>query len=281
MPPKTLILLRATTLDRTNLEFANSLAAMSGAPVAFLLDGRHEIALPTQRPIISLTKAACEDLGLYCPADFAWRCGDYGLYLARRQFPDVRQFWIVEHDVRIFGRDPGNFFDTFRYLADLDFVGAYLTTAPKDWFWTAHASGIGITSYRCFFPVVRISARAVDALLAKRREHSRVASRRKMWPNDEGFVATTLSNRGFVCRDLNDFDRPFYDEQSFSFYEPIDGASVQSGEGDTRLMHPVLFGESYAAKLLRVREEISRPRPNFYRRQINKVTRGLIRMTPW
>jgi hypothetical protein len=82
---------------------AEELAAASGQEVAFILDGRHPVKTFTPRPKIMLTADACSVLGLYCPSDFGWRCGDYGVYLARQRLPDVEHFWLVEDDIRIAG----------------------------------------------------------------------------------------------------------------------------------------------------------------------------------
>jgi len=276
---KTLILVRATRLTPRNLTLADTLAAASGHPVAFVLDGRFPVGVASERQALMVTKPDCEALGLYCPDDFTWRCGDYGLYLARKTMPDFERFWLVEHDVLITA--PQAFFPAFDSDPEPDLVATYYRPADKSWFWTRHVEGRNVRPYRCMFPVVSISARAVDALLAKRVEHASQARRRNLWPNDEGFVATALTAAGFRCRDFNDLGRAYYDEASFTFDSPIDGDRFAPPANRPWLYHPVLAGDAYRDKMARLRDEPDLRRPSLLRRQTDRVSRRLAALASW
>jgi hypothetical protein len=231
-------------LTEPTIALADELAAASGKDVAFVLDGRHPVKISTARPIILLTAEACEALGLYCPSDFAWRCGDYGVYLARKRFADVEHFWLIEHDIRIAGGRPARFFETFESEPQIDFLACNYRRAGSDWDWYFNASGRDVQTFRCNFGIVRLSARAIDRLLAKRVEHAKSSQRRSLCPNDEGFVATTLSNGNFRCADFNDFGF-FYDDETMSLHTPMRGETFAPVTLSPMIYHPVLWGADY------------------------------------
>jgi hypothetical protein len=247
---ETRILVRTTRVDARLLELAERLRAASRHPVSLLADARFADAAPGF-DTIPVSRPALEALGLYCPRNFAWRCGDYGFYLARSRYPAAGRFWMIEYDVRFSVEGLEAFFAALEALP-ADFLVARLARADPDWYWSAAASARDAEPYRCLFPVTRLSARAVDLLLAKRRAHGRDALRRWFWPNDEVFVATTLMAAGLDCRDLNDGPAPVYDEESFGFFQPIEGGRFERGLAHRpgfRIFHPVLYGEDHAAKL--------------------------------
>jgi hypothetical protein len=224
---------------------ADELAAASGQEIAFVLDGRNPVKISTSRPIIKLTADACSALGLYCPPDFAWRCGDYGIYLARQQFPAATHIWLLENDIRIAGGQPAAFFETFERRPQVDFLACNYRRAKPDWDWYFNASGRDVLTFGCTFGIVRLSARAIDQLLAKRVQQAKISHRRKLCPNDEGFVATTLSNGDFTCADFNDFGQVFYDDKTLSLRSPVRGETFAPTTSSPMIYHPILWGADY------------------------------------
>jgi hypothetical protein len=224
---------------------ADELAAASGQAVAFVLDGRNPVKISSSRPTIMLTADVCSALGLCCPSDFAWRCGDYGIYLARQRFPEVEHFWLIEHDIRIAGGRPATFFETFENQRQIDFLACNYRRASLDWDWYFNSSGRDVLTFRCNFGIVRLSARAIDLLLMKRVHQAKITQRRKLCPNDEGFVATTLSNGDFRCADFNDFGQIFYDDETLSLDAPMRGETFAPATSSPMIYHPVLWGADY------------------------------------
>lgn len=274
-----MILVRATRLTRPTVEFAEQLALGGGDEVAFLLDGRFPVEVEVDRPIVLLTQGACSELGLFCPEDFQWRCGDYGLYLARKQFPEVRQFWLFEFDIRLAGgAGSKEFFDFFEDESQADFLACRHGPAPKNWSWYHHANGRNVVPYYCLFGIVRISARAVDALLEHRLGQGRRSNRRATWPNDEGFVATTLQQKRFLCRDINGFGRDFYSEATLALFTKIRGEEFSSIEPTVKIYHPVLFGEDFSKgnTTSQIHETFS-----LGQRAVRKARRFINRCTKW
>jgi hypothetical protein len=273
-----MILVRTTSLDAETVAFGRALGRASGLATGFLVDERKGEVDSPMGPVekVSLTAQACRQLGLYCPKDFAWRCGDYGLYVARRQHPEVAHFWMIESDVRFLGGDVAEFFGAFDRV-EADLLAGQIQDAMPDWYWTHHASARDCAPFRCFFPVTRFSARALDVLLAKRVAHSHSLTRRLLWPNDEAFVATTLFFAGLICRDFNDFGRTFYTRKSFSFENVIDGDALAAEAPELRMYHPVLFGEAYARKVARLTapKNLDTPTKRRTRRVLSEINRRL------
>lgn len=282
-----MILLRTEYVDDRLEAFAARLEALSGLPVAYLVDERQGPVACGARAKVSVTRKACRALGLYCPDDFAWRCGDYGFYLGRARYPAARYLWMIENDVRITGRKPEQLFAKF---ADepADLIASYLDAPDRDWPWSATVESSDASPRKCFFPVVRLSARAIDVLLAKRREHGRQWSRRKLWPNDEAFVATAAEAAGLSTIDLNHGDPPVYREDEFSFDTIRDGDLPLPGDAEAALFHPVLFGAALQRKRARLAARRQpRAKLDLLGRKLNRsagpeaIARRINRNSPW
>jgi hypothetical protein len=243
------LLIRTKQISRSVMELADELEAISGHPATLIVDATDSHVKSGSRAAIGLSAATCSALGLHCPSDFAWRCGDYGYYLARRQYPDAELFWMIEADVRFYGRDPGYFFRFFASKPAVDFLAGRLIPAEPTWYWRNTARARDVSPYRCLFPVTRLSRRAIDAAFARRIEHGKRLGRRMLWPNDEALVATTLVNGGFVSRDFNDFGSEFYSDETFYYGMPLNGDCLELAPPTVQMAHPVLFGSEYRAKL--------------------------------
>ena len=247
--------------------------------MSFLLDERKGSTADGRTSVVGLTDEKCRALGLFLPSDYAWRCGDYGYYLARRQFPEARLLWLIEYDVRFSGDRLADFFQFFDGRPEIDLVATDLAPAGTDWFWTRTCFGRGIRPYRCLFPITRLSAPAIDAVLARRRAQSRRYARRALWPNDEAMVATTLGNGDFVCRDFNAFGASYYDATRFTFVEPIDGDALPVTRGPVQMLHPVLFGDAFLVKKNRLRAvESAETRVD---RTIRRTMERINRLSKW
>ena len=252
-----MILLRLARFSEETIAFAQRLRRESGMRVACIVDERNGPVDVGDFDKVSLTRAACRAIGLHCPRDVGWRCGDYGFYLARLRYPDVRFFWLMEYDVRLRCLDLGEFFSRYApdrgpASVDHDLIAGYYRQAAGDWYWTHTMIARDRPVWRCLFPVVRLSARAIDTLHAERRAYARRPVRLANWPNDESFVATVLTRNGSRCADLNDFGATVYDRSTYSFDEPIDGSALDDRATPVRLYHPVLFGADLARKIKRM-----------------------------
>ena len=146
-----------------------------------------------------------DDLG-----EIMWHCSDYSFYVIRKYLPEYDYYWQIEADVFCNGDSYRPFID--RYSNDNDLIINQYREIVKevDWFWKVRAEWIykDTTKFAGFFPVVRLSGKAIDFLYPKRLEHAAVFSNSMnnpdyMWLHCEIFVATELSNNGFKCQNMN------------------------------------------------------------------------------
>jgi hypothetical protein len=279
-----MILFRTQDFGNINRRFVEQMASCNGGRIACVVDETRTTIDTTPWPKISLTAASCRSLGLVAPFDVGWRCGDYGFHLARAQFPSEPSFWMIEHDVRFSGGGPAAFFDRFRNDQVTDLWAPQLRRTDRNWFWEHTVVARGLTAYRCLFPVIRLSARAIDYVRSKRQQLARHVLRRLAWPNDESFVATALMNHpDMICRDLNDAGATLYTDKTFSFEGPFDGDTLDMTGRDSNealmIYHPVLFGKHYQAKLERLRAPQSDRL--LYRRVLRRLVRAINMRTAW
>jgi hypothetical protein len=270
-----MILLRATSLSSQLLDFAHHLRAASQLDVAFVFDARFAQNVE-DFGVIALSPEKLQQMGLYCPKNFAWRCGDYGYYLAQTEFPGHAHYWMIEHDVRFNHDGAVSFFDKFRAV-ECDFLSSYLRPADGDWYWRTFGAASDVAPYRALFPVTRLSQGAIAALLTKRREHAQQWQRRLLWANDELFAATTLMANGLSCRDLNSYGAPVYDEAEYSFETVFEGSQFENDlaqRSGIHMFHSVLYGDDYHAKIAKLahyeqRSERLKTMINLVKKQIN------------
>jgi hypothetical protein len=234
-----MILLRTARIDSQVLSFGDELRSASGLNLALVVDERFQTADQCRFPKISLNPISLASLKLHLPADVGWRCGDYGFYLAASRYSDINQFWMFEFDVRIRG-DARDFFQMCAAHSDVDLLAPKLKRAEKTWWWWSYIVSADAAPFSCFFPVIRLSRRAIDLLYAKRKAHSRKLNRVALWPNDEGFVATTIANSQFTWADLNDLGEELYRDATFSHDIPEE--DYVPCDGPPQLIHPIRSG---------------------------------------
>ena len=257
--PRTCLLLRTHRFDAREKAFLDRLGRESGFPVAVAVD---ETGGPIEcgaLPKVSVTPWAARRLGLYCPRDFAWRCGDYALYLARHAMPDIELFWQIEPDVRAAYRDYGDLFRIFTPFPEIDLIGFDIELSKVDHWW--HPTMLQRTSrvYRSLFGLTRFSARALDVCEYERRRDFWNPWARLMWPNDETFTATTLFAAGMNVRDANAFGQVLYTRETFSFSRVTRGETFEATAQEGLVYHPVLWGDNYDRKVAAISRPPSQP----------------------
>ncbi len=208
MPSRNLVVFRTHFLDQRLLDFIGSITAAPDYEVVVAVDETGGTIDTHGLPKLSMTAAAFDALGLYTAiGDLLWRCGDYPLYLARRAYPDAAHYWLIEYDVAINRPDPAGFFREFDAVHAHDFLSTHFRERESWWEWGDQMQGEYTVVWRSYFPLVRLSGRAIDFLLEQRV----LASTRIMaiappfrpgWPNDEAFVACKLHYNGFECADF-------------------------------------------------------------------------------
>jgi FkbM family methyltransferase len=192
---------------------------------------------------IPLREGKLAEMGLPIPEKWEWVCGDYALYRARADLPDASHFWLIEYDLVFNYEQPSGFFSRFAQ-DESDLLAFAYQRAGQHWPWRKLMLPVTDDVMRCFFSPVRVSARALDHLLEKRRG-LRGLVEPDAWPNDEGFVATTLTADGFSCRDIMD---GVATATSFSWERPHSIQELKDKGPDGLVYHPVVAGQAYLKK---------------------------------
>jgi hypothetical protein len=214
----------------------------------------HVAPVPVDLRKVAVSTAWARGRGLHVTEDAMWRCGDYGLYAVREAVPDASCIWLLDHDTRINSDHLGDFFGPEAW-PEADLLAAFYRRAEPDWAWYEAIRTFYRIPYRCMFPIVRLSAVAVDGLY---RERIRIgvefarSGGSSDWPNDESFVATYLTGGGAVCRDLNHGAGAAYGDDTYSWIErPISAAQLDATSRDGKIYHPVSCGQDYLAAMRR------------------------------
>ncbi len=221
---------------------------------------------------ISVTREACAQLGLHCPDDFTWRNGDYVFYLARKQYPAEKYFWLLEPDVEHSFVSDSALFEHFDQQTDVDLLTPYFRASTVGWWWTQTARTRPTGVRRALFCIVRLSARAIDLCLRERQYGRLSLHDRLFWPNDEAFVATEIVYAGFSAADLNDFNPPAYTLDTLGFDKPIDGTPGTFRQRPDSIYHPVLYGSAYLKRIERISQaKRKRNRFEYTRRRLQRL----------
>ncbi len=141
-----------------------------------------------------------------------WYNGDYRLYYAKKFFPDYDYYWQIEYDVFMNGSYE-IFFDKYKNdTTDLIIPMFRKETPHSGWGWNDNIEwlyGKDAQIYASFFPVLRISNKALDFLYKRRLEIAEIFNNMEMteethWIFCETFVPTELMLNGFSCANLDE-----------------------------------------------------------------------------
>ena len=220
----TLILVRTHYFDADLAEFVGDLVANSGCRVAVVADEtKCQVDVPYFVEKVHISEDWAIRNELITTNDTLWRCGDYFAYAGYKSCPDADYYWLIEDDVRINANPMRRFFERHQERAT-DFLALKLVQAWDDWPWYQQIKSFydKVDIRKCMFPALRLSQRAVIALMRERiriaaicREEQRPSN--QDWPNDEGFCATASNVLGLTASDINTSDLISYTDQSFSW----------------------------------------------------------------
>ena len=230
------------------LEFAGSFQAEGEYRVAFAVDESSTSFDVGSFDKISLSRERFARLGLLDDVeDIFWRAGDYVFYCAREQYPNTSWFWMIEYDVAINRLDPLSFLREVDRLSAHDLLSAHYREPEGWWNYAEALRPIYPKVMRCFYPLIRLSAKAVTYAYKERARHSAIQraipkGERLTWPNDEGFTATSLTDGGFACADLLQIG-PYYTKETF-WFGPM-RHPVHLPPADGKIYHPVRSGWAY------------------------------------
>ncbi len=220
MPTKNLVIVRTHFYDQRLSDFIEPILSSPDYDVVIAVDENRGAIETHGIPKLSMTNDLFRNFGLHVDyGNIMWLCGDYALYLARREFPDAANYWLIEYDVTINRPEPISFFRELDRSHAHDFLSTHFREREAGWFWGDPMAPEYAVVWRSYFPLVRLSGRAIDFLLERRiLASSRIMAMepdaRPNWPNDESFVACELHYHGFDCADFNTLG-DYYDGSTF------------------------------------------------------------------
>lgn len=180
-----------------------------------------------------------------------WLCGDY-FYYALREKVDSKFYWLIEPDVGFTFDSLSKFFIRFEECDDDALVQSF-QKAPEDWMWKNPAELISPQGYKSFFPLTRLSKRAIDDCKKARKLLTEQLKKNKFdinqYPNDEALVATVIGNNELLSiKNL----RTFF-PKSFKYFTYMQNISVFPKANEilplNQVLHPVR-DINYASNIL-------------------------------
>lgn len=211
--------------------------------------GLHELTF-FDEPVKCLLfdKALNDKLGLACMynrkiSSFSktmWYNGDYRYYYVRHFLPDYAYYWYIEYDVYCNGKSYKPFLLRYESRTE-DLLIKDFSTPPKalNWKWKDDSDWVYDPQKLAgsFFPLSRLSARAVDYLYERRKEHIKLfeSSRvpRKRWIFCELFVPTEIVLANFSADTI---DEEFIQQGTIDLNENRIFESP-----DDKIYHPIKF----------------------------------------
>lgn len=144
--------------------------------------------------------------------EILWYNGDYPFYYIKKYFPNYDYYWCTEYDVFCNGNSYKPFFKRYEKEKS-DFISADLRHVDMDnprWTWSDKTEWMykRDENYGSFFPVVRLSANALNFLYNRRIEHGEIFEKIKenpeyRWIFCEAFVPSELMKHNYSCKWLN------------------------------------------------------------------------------
>lgn len=201
--------------------------------IFIVLDGtKSEHKKPSDFQVIEITSSTLKDLQLPEITSWGWRCGDYFLYTISMS-TNYDYYWLIEPDVGFHINGLSRLInDTRNDTSDFLAVGHGIRT--EEWYWSRHLRNK--KKYGCLFPLTRTSKMAIKFLYESRVQlASELGSINEInWPNDEGFVSTSLEEKNYVCKDLQSVTT--LDFKNFSSSIPI----LDTNQTEFSIFHPCL-----------------------------------------
>lgn len=140
-----------------------------------------------------------------------WNNCDYKFYYVKKYFSEYDYYWQIEYDVFCNAATYESFLNRFaESRADLLITHFRVRKKSDSGAWTQGLDWIYDTEeiYGSIFPVVRMSANAIDFLYKRRLEHKEIfknsTDENKRWVGNEIFAPTELMNNGFSCEKIEE-----------------------------------------------------------------------------
>lgn len=211
--------------------------------IVFALDNRKHNVDGSREDIVSVNEGVLTNLGMTCPDDWGWRCGDFFLYAVHAAYPDFDSYWMIEPDVAFHKTDPGDFFN--RCAEDKsDLLAFSIGTREKPWKHLDAAKKVYDEVYGCVFPLIRVSKPALNYLKSERARYGREWDQKSDYSNDEGFVASAIAaDPSLSMKRMQNLVPDLFSQKAFNTRNAYTFASLQARPKG--IYHPVLNDKEF------------------------------------
>ena len=183
--------------------------------------------------------------------NLGWRCGDINFYQISKKFKKYDYYWMCEPDVFFHNISSKEFFAEFDEKEE-DYLAVSIEKKDNDWHWFRHSAILDRNVYGSFFCLLRLSRRAIEFLYSRRLQLLELFKKKNLnttfFPNDEGFVSTSILNESDLSYRSIDEDNPqlyeFFktDPQSAFFEENLSTVS------DPKVIHRLMTKDEFIGK---------------------------------
>lgn len=184
------------------------------------------------------------------PKGLGWLCGDY-FYYAFEQAVNAEFYWLIEPDVDFTFNDLSLFFSKYETRYDDAFLFNF-SPAGEEWNWTNRGKIIFEKVYQAFYPLSRLSKRAIGACLEERKRLTQIFIDRKIdayqYPNDEVLAATVMVKNNFKVSDLSALWPNSF--KYFSYKNSVIDGYIKFELPSNQVLHPVRGVESFTQLLV-------------------------------
>ncbi|WGE87424.1 hypothetical protein NYR88_09780 [Actinobacillus equuli subsp. haemolyticus] len=222
--------------------------------IYFIVDETKEIIqfpqyinkIPLNKELLTKTKILSNHPN---PKGLGRLCGDYFYYAFRRNI-QADYYWLIESDVDFTFPNLGNFFQKFEQIED-DALLYNFGPAMDSWAWTQRGQLIAPSVYQAFFPLSRLSGKAIDSCLIERQKLTHHFIENKVdlyqYPNDESLVATAVMKANLKVAKLNDFWKDCF--KFFTYRNQIIIPNAKNLIEKNQVLHPSRSPETFANTL--------------------------------
>lgn len=132
-----------------------------------------------------------------------WRCGDHCFYAVYQCDSSYDYYWLIENDVYVDAEAIEKLLAESRRRDEDLLIHNFKPLLPGATWAKHYHHYYDETAYGGFFPLVRLSNRAVKYLQSERTALAQRYDGSRYYPNDESFVCGRLGNNGFSYGSIN------------------------------------------------------------------------------
>lgn len=243
------VLIRAHQFTPQEALLAERLEAAFGTRITIVADESVSPVDTGRFGKISLTRKRVRQLiGGRIPASWGWQCGDVFLYAARDAMPDATAFAMIEADVFLSEAAAAGLAKLFQDRGD-DVLVAQLGHRDPPHLYARDLSVLGEDhTVTCFFPITRVSARAVDLMQALRH---RERATRGLKLNDEAILASIATRPDITGGNLTEIAPDLFNPEGYTPDRTQLFEHLREAHTAPAVLHPV---RNVAALLQRIND---------------------------